>query len=122
MATTPLRVSSIEDLALELGASVKRDDGSVFNSSGRSGVVRLPKPVAAPEPAPAPVQDTGHEKLTAALAEMMSKLHVQQPSAPVVHVPPAQVVVQPQQRVLDWTFTFERNADGTIKSIRAKAN
>jgi uncharacterized protein YukJ len=117
MADLNLDPSMLEDYALESGAAVHRANGEVFNAAGRTGVYRLPKRAA-----PTPPEDNGHEKLTAALADMMSKLHVQQPSAPVVNVPPAQVVVQPQQRVLDWTFTFERNADGTIKSIRAKAN
>ena len=40
---------------------------------------------------------------------------------PEISIPPAQVTVQPSKQVLDWTFTFERNPDGTIKSIRAKA-
>lgn len=44
----------------------------------------------------------------------MPKLEV---PAPVVHVQAA----QPSQQVLDWTFTFERNSDGTIKSITASA-
>ena len=40
---------------------------------------------------------------------------------PEIIVPAAQVVFQPPPRVLDWTFDFVRNPDGTIKSIRAKA-
>lgn len=53
-------------------------------------------------------------------------VHVAAPTMPSIAFPelniPAPVVtVQQPQRVLDWTFTFERNGDGTIKSIRAKA-
>ena len=45
--------------------------------------------------------------------------------APVVHVQAAAPAVFPapvvNKPILDWTFTFDRNKDGTIKSIRAKA-
>lgn len=120
MATKPLRVSNIEDLALELGAAVKRQDGSVFNAAGRSGVTRLPV-VEKPAPEPKPTADTGGEQLAAVLMEMMGKLKTQpaapQP-APVVNVPPAQVVVNQQPRC-SWDFVFTRNSDGSIKSIRA---
>ena len=114
MSANPIRVSNIEDLALELGASVRRPDGTVFNAGGRSGASRLPvqpKPEAAPVP-------TGHAELASALADMMAKLHLQQPAPPVVNVPPAQVVVNPQPRT-GWDFVFTRNQDGTIESIRA---
>lgn len=108
-------------MALELGATVRRPDGSVFNSSGRAGVARLRKVIPAetkPVEAPAPVQQNGHEQLTAALMEMMQKLHVPQPAPPTVNVAPAQVTVQPQARC-SWEFSFTRNNDGTIKSIKA---
>lgn len=44
--------------------------------------------------------------------------------APAITVQPSKVVVQSAPTptpVLDWTFTFDRNNDGTIKSIRACA-
>lgn len=115
--------SDLEDLALEMGAKVTRPDGSVFNARGRSGVIRLPesKPAAlVPQGAPAP--PVGGEDILAKVVELLSRpAPVQEQPAPVIHVPPTQVVVQPQQRVLDWTFTFERDTTGAIKSIRAKA-
>ena len=48
------------------------------------------------------------------------QVHIAAPEipAPVVHIQPAAPTPKP---VLDWTFTFERNKDGSIKSIRAKA-
>jgi hypothetical protein len=109
-----------EELALELGGKIKYADGTVFNSAGRSGVHRLPKPVAVPQPAPvvAPQQDNSE-----LLAKVVALLAREQPAAvaPAVNVPAPVVTVQPAPRVLDWTFTFEHNRDGSIKSIRAKA-
>lgn len=67
----------------------------------------------------------------AKMLDLMEKLLTREPQStavPVVHVasptvevPPAQVVVQPapQQARCSWKFEFERNADGTIKSITA---
>lgn len=119
MANPSLKLPvDVEDLALELGATVRHSDGSVFNSAGRSGVTRLRKPTVEPAPAPAPVQQSGHEQLTTALLEMMQKLHVPQSAPPTVNVAPAQVTVQPQTRC-SWEFSFTRNPDGTIKSIKA---
>lgn len=118
MAFDPANIDH-KALALRLGASIDYGDGRVFNASGRKA------PPARPAPAPAPVVqppvDNGHEKLAAALQEMMSRLHVQQAApqpAPVVNVAPAQVVVNPQPRC-SWDFDFIRNADGSIKTIKA---
>lgn len=65
-----------------------------------------------------PKQDTGHSELTQAVLEMMQKLQVPQSAPPTVNVAPAQVTVQPQTRC-SWEFSFTRNPDGTIKSIKA---
>jgi len=113
--------SDMEDLALELGSTVRRLDGSVFNSSGRAGVRRLPKPpvpeiAAAP---PAPVSD--NTALLKVLQDMVAKM---QPQAvpeirmPEINVPAPQVVVQAAKKC-SWEFEFNRNPDGTIKSIKA---
>lgn len=63
------------------------------------------------------------------MLDLMEKLLTQQPhpqpvvhvAAPNIDVPPAQVIVQPTvpQPRSSWKFEFERNADGTIKSITA---
>lgn len=69
-----------------------------------------------------------HDEVMEGLLEVLNKPPVAQPAsqvtmptieipAPVVHV---QAAPEPKP-VLDWTFTFDRNKDGTIKSIRAKA-
>ena len=112
-----------EELALELGGKLIRKDGSVFNAAGRSDVVRLPKraevkPVNTETRAPEPANFDG---LTKALSDMVEKLYLQQPVINVPEAPAPVVTVQQPQRVLDWTFTFDRNPDGTIKSIKAKA-
>ena len=53
--------------------------------------------------------------------EQSSAAPVVNVASPAVEVPPAQVIVQPapQQARCSWKFEFERNADGTIKSITA---
>lgn len=65
------------------------------------------------------------------MLDLMEKLLTSQPAQqnqPVIHVaapnidvPPAQVVVQPSPAPARcaWRFEFERNEDGTIKSITA---
>lgn len=114
---------SPEDLALELGSTITHADGRVFNASGRMGS-RLPK--AAPqEVAPTPAPDN-NAVLMQTLVDLVSRIsspqaQVAAPAAPEIHIPAPVVTVQPAQRVLEWSFTFDRNPDGTIKSIRAKA-
>lgn len=117
MADLNLDPADLEDYALESGASVHAPNGSVFNAANRKGVYRLPKRVESPVPQ-APVE-SGSDKLVSILTEMVAKM--QPAPAPIVHVAAPDVIHAPSQRVLDWTFTFERNSDGTIKSIRAKA-
>lgn len=101
-----------EELALELGGTIKRADGTVFNSAGRSGVYRLPKRA---EPPPQDPMAAVLEKMTELLARPAPAPEI---PAPVVHVQPAAPAAKP---ILAWAFTFERNADGTIKTIRARA-
>ena len=61
------------------------------------------------------------QKLMEALSKPQAVPQITMPTlevpAPVVHVQAA----QPSQQVLAWTFTFERNSDGTIASITARA-
>lgn len=111
--------TDLEDLALELGASVRYTDGKVFNSSGRTGVTRLPRVKEQPPvPPPAPPQDN------AALLKTIEGLLARQPAAvtPVIHMPeplPAQVVVNALPRT-SWDFEFTHNADGSIKTMTAR--
>jgi hypothetical protein len=110
-----------EDLALELGAKLVRTDGSIFNAGGRVGVTRLPinkapVPVTPPVPQPPPQDNSAMLQVLQLMVEKMQP----QPT-PEFNIPAPVVTVQPAQRVLDWTFDFSRNPDGTIKSIRARA-
>lgn len=61
------------------------------------------------------------QKLMEALSKPQAVPQITMPTlevpAPIVHVQAA----QPSQQVLAWTFTFERNNDGTIRSIYAEA-
>jgi hypothetical protein len=113
--------SLLEDLSLELGASIHRPNGSVFNSSGAKGGYRLPKrqPVSdVPERITPPVTAEGNAALAKVLAEFVDKINIPAPSAPVVNVPEPSVVFQPTARV-SWRFEFERNPDKTLKAITA---
>jgi hypothetical protein len=122
MSSLTIDPSYLEDLVLETGGTLHRGDGSVLNASGKPIGYRLPKKKAEPAPV-APVQQdpykAGNEALVNALADMVSKLHLQQPQAPVVNVPEPSVVIQPASKV-SWRFEFERNPDKTIKAIIAK--
>jgi hypothetical protein len=108
----------LEDLALELGASVQHDDGRVFNAAQRSGVRRLPvRPPNAvrsePVPAALPTEPAPQTELLRLLTEMLAR-----PSPEIPAAPPAQVIVQTAART-GWEFAFKRNPDGTISSITA---
>lgn len=115
----------MEDLALELGASLTRADGLVFNASGRSGATRLPeRPKVAPEPAPV-VREAprlSEADTTLLLNAITSKLQLPEIKLPEIVVPPAHVVVNPQapHTPCSWEFEFVRNNDGSLKTIKAK--
>lgn len=108
----------LEDLALELGASVQHHDGRVFNAAQRSGAQRLPaRPVNAVRSEPVaptlPAEPAPQAELLRLLTEMLARPATEAPAAL-----PAQVIVQPAART-SWEFEFKRNTDGTIRSIVA---
>lgn len=124
----PIRLPSIyktEDLALEVGAKVAFADGRKFNTEGvkvtkTSTPVDLKRgtgePVAKPAPEPVAQVDLSME-----LMQQMIALMNRPAAAPVVSVP-APVVNIPEAKptkAVSWTFDFIRNADGTLKSIKA---
>ena len=118
----------LEDLALETGSSIDYADGSKFNSGGEVAKRRAPK--LAPVPEVEDEDEDEDETPEPPNPEMMALLKqlVAVVSRPVeVRLPPmpaAQVVVkeapEPAQAKA-WEFEFERNANGTIKRINAKA-
>jgi hypothetical protein len=105
MKPTAVDVDLLEDLALELGATLEYDDGNVFNVAGRRGQ-RMPRGEGLD-----PMKELADK--VALLADR--PIHVK------VDAPAPQVVVQPAEakKTVAWTFEFERNADGTIKRIHA---
>lgn len=120
------QATSVEDLALDLGARVLYPDGKVFNAAGRSGVSRLPAPRAvAHDTAPAPPVSNVEQvlqKLTELLAQKTAPMEAP-PAArmPDIVIPPAAaptIVVQ-KAAPCSWSFDFERNKDGTLKRVVA---
>lgn len=112
---------AIKALALRMGASVRLSNGQVFNADGSRGVLTKPAEPRIESP-PSP------DEMLARIAELLAKQ--QAPSvvlpeipAPVVNVEAPHVTVQPAPvptvRPVSWTFTFERNESGTIRSITA---
>lgn len=113
---------TLKELALRLGASVRLSNGETFNASGSTG--RLAK---APPPAKVEKPAQGDE-LLAKIVELLATrqaINVAVPELPQpnVVVEPPHVVVQPAPVVVpkpvSWKFTFERNDNGTIRSITA---
>ena len=94
--------SDLEDMALELGATIESATGSVFNASGRKGT-RLPS--RPPEPVAEPLH-----KILAQLVEIAAR-----PAPDTLPVLPAPAAIAP------WSGTFEfiRNPDGTLARIKA---
>lgn len=115
MATPSIRSSiNVEDLALELGASVTREDGSIFNAARRSGASRLarvstPEAPAQPAPPPSPPPPDTNAELLQRVVELLAR----PPVAPEVHLPVAQA---PAPR--KWNFKVHY-VNGRLDSIEA---
>ena len=115
---------SMEDLALEVGATVNYPDGRTFNASGMRGK-RERKPTPAPAPvapsvepvAPAPKNDETVEMLKQVISLLNRPVEVRMPDipAPQVTVTAPTSTAQPTR----WAFEFDRNPNGTIKRINA---
>lgn len=95
------------DLALELGGTLRTDDGRVFNSEGRVGARQV-----------RPKQDP-QERMLQLLVEQLKTPPQVHTTVNVPEAAPPSVVVENKASAVSWTFDFERNADGTIKRIRA---
>lgn len=117
---------NVEDLALELGATVEYPDGRKFNTAGTQAKrqAKAPSPAPALAPAPAPAPDPN----TALMQQMVQQLAValsRPVSVTLPDIPAPQIVVQPSEvtaQPTSWVFEFERNPNGTIKRINAKPN
>ena len=122
-------ILDLKELALETGATITSPDGKRFNTGGVTAKRSpLPKPataapVAAPVPAPTPpvpVPDMS-DILKQLIAMMNRPVEVKLPPMPAPQVVVKEAQVQPVVAPRSWTFEFERNSNGTIKSITAKA-
>lgn len=104
MDTPKVSHDALKRLSMELGATLELPGGKVFNSAGEKGFHSVAKPK------PAPVDNT--QKLLEQLILLAGK--------PATAVPAPQVTVSvPEKKPVSWKFDFERNPDGTIKSITA---
>jgi hypothetical protein len=120
MASKDTNDEAIKALALRLGASARLTNGETFNAAG---IRRATSPSA---PKPQPEVKPQDDPLMAKVVAMLEKMQTPAP-APVQQVVPApDVIVQPAQVVMpapvSWKFTFERNDNGTIRSITATPN
>jgi hypothetical protein len=116
MATTlPTSTVDIEDLALDLGATLEYATGGKFNSDGRIGN-RLPKQTQQPVSA---LTDKLLRSVLAKMAEPAQPTQVTITQAPPLAQPPTPQDAPAVQPRCAWVFSFERNADGTIKTLTA---
>lgn len=107
--------SSLEDLALELGGTLRYDSGKVFNSAGRAGVTRLPKRPAIEAP---PQQPQQPDRTAEILSRIVTLLERPQPT-PEPAAPPT-VVVQPPPPAPKRAWEFEVvYANGRLSKIVA---
>jgi len=119
-------ILDLKELALETGATIASPDGKRFNTGGVVAKRHpLPKPAAvASAPAPVTAPAPAGPDLTDILKQLIAVMN-----RPVeVHIPPMpapQVVMKEAPAAAPvprkWTFEFERNSNGTIKSITANA-
>lgn len=112
----------LEDLALETGATIEYATGRRFNTAGVQ-TKRQPKAAMAevkPETPLAPV--SANDDLVKQLLTLLNRpVQVSIPELPapnvVVNSPAAAAAATPSK----WVFEFDRNPNGTIKSITATA-
>lgn len=102
----------LEDLALELGATVEYASGEVFNSAGNKS---RRKSVEAKQVVD---RDAVLVALLAQVVELVKRPAQVNVAPPNVVVNPSKVLLQSQKKS-GWTFAFDRNNDGSIKSITA---
>lgn len=112
----------IEDLALESGSTIEYADGRKFNTGGAQAVRRPRSVEAAPAPAPAPPAPAPNDALVKQLLGLLNRpVQVNIPELPtpniVVNAPTAPAVQPPAK----WVFEFERNPNGTIRTVTATA-
>lgn len=120
-------VSDLKAMALARGAAVEMG-ASRFNTS-RDKIARLerqtpsaptPEPRPEPAPAPSPAAQVDVKVDMEPVAEAMQRM--QQLQAGLVQSLSQQIAqLAPGQPVQEWEFTVNRNPDGTLASIRAKA-
>ena len=114
----------IEDMALEAGATVEYADGRKFNTAGvqapRQKKVAPPPPPPTPAPPPAPDANAALVKQLMALLNRPVQVSLPELPAPNVVVNPPAVAAP--RAPTKWVFEFERNSNGTIKSITATAS
>jgi hypothetical protein len=126
MATIRLDDSDdVEDLALELGATVEYANGRKFNTAGMKALRKAKLKVVEDEE-----EDEEEEKRsppavdTSLLQQVIQQLSaaLNRPVAVTLpEMPVPQVTVQAGNPVtpVSWVFEFERNPNGTIKRINA---
>lgn len=117
-------VYNLEELALETGSTVEYASGRKFNTAGIQAKRPLkvaPTPAAAPPPPPAPEPKS---ELTAELMQQILSALNRPVEVKLPQMPAPQVTVAAPataQVPVKWTFEFERNSNGTIKSITASS-
>lgn len=124
MATIQLDdYDNVEDLALELGATVEYANGRKFNTAGTKAL-RKPKPpvedVAEKKAEPLPPPSVDQSLLQQVIQQLSAALN-RPVTVTLPDMPAPQVTVQAGSPVtpVSWVFEFERNPNGTIKRINA---
>lgn len=115
-------VADLKAMALARGATVEM--GATRFNTGRDKVARLerPAPTPAPEPTPVPPPTAAPEvkvdlEPVAAAIERAQVLQAQLMQSMLQQI----AMLQPGTAPQEWEFTVNRNPDGTLASIRAKA-
>lgn len=121
MGKVTLPETTIDDIALEVGAVLVRSDGSVFNKAARV-VNRVKSQVDDVAPPPTGIDAATLQAIVeAVLSKLPPPTHVVDVKVPELAIPaapPPTVVVQKPTH--GWEFEFERNGDGSIKKIVAR--
>lgn len=115
-------IADLKQLAMQKGAAVEIGP-SRFNSDGEK-ITRLERtPAPRPEPMPAPPREAVAPEVNVDMGPVAAALErAQQMQGQLLQSVLQQLAtLQPGQVAQEWEFTVNRNPDGTLASIRARA-
>jgi hypothetical protein len=116
-------VYDLEDLALEIGASIEFTDGRKFNTMKAQSM----RTVKEDSPQPQMIRSDNTAEILKQIVLLLSRpVEVVIPPMPApqvtVNLPEEKKDDEEEDKPVRWVFEFERNPNGTIKRIEATSS